>query len=354
MKKLFLVLFLLLLVGCNTKAPTKRLETPKNLSLNDFILSWDSVTGAVSYEVVINDVAYTVTVPSLDLREFEDGDYVARVKAIGTKVPESLYSEKFSFSFRESIRIPGNIKIVNDVLSWTLEQDAVKYVIKINGVEHETPKNTFNLSVLEANQFYEIQVKGVYRNLETKFSSPLVYHTFKSKYLTTEEVIFDKSSEEDFVMVFEKEFTIESIRYLDEDIEFAQEGLELRISATVFQDIPYGKNQFIAFTDKGLVEVLFKLTDSTKPFLKSQSTVKYVAGENITFEFELYSSKIGEINGSGITSSDYIVNDNLVIIRSQFLDQIFSNQERTNLILGYYLLINDNDVVIGYIMITRN
>ena len=99
MKKITLLISLLgvlLLVGCHSQ--NQIIAGPKNVYYDNdtFILSWDSVEGAIEYELVINDEKHRLTTTSFDLKDYDHGVYRIKVKAFLTN-KESIYTSTHSF-----------------------------------------------------------------------------------------------------------------------------------------------------------------------------------------------------------------------------------------------------------------
>lgn len=99
MKKITLIISLLgvlLLVGCQNQ--NQIIAGPKNVYYDNdtYILSWDSVEGAIEYELVINDEKQRLTTTTFDLKDYDHGVYLIKVKAILTN-KESIYTSTHSF-----------------------------------------------------------------------------------------------------------------------------------------------------------------------------------------------------------------------------------------------------------------
>ena len=110
MKKLGLLLFVLLfglsLVGCNTTTQTttyqitvtQRLEAPTNLVVQEKQLTWSAVFGATSYDVYINDVFHSNrTTTNFDFSNVSGNQLVFRVVAKGNNITASLPSASAAY-----------------------------------------------------------------------------------------------------------------------------------------------------------------------------------------------------------------------------------------------------------------
>lgn len=66
MRMIFVIGLIFLLASCGEIKPSgdisiEILQAPQNVSINNGILSWDEVEGAVSYKVIVNDIEYITT-----------------------------------------------------------------------------------------------------------------------------------------------------------------------------------------------------------------------------------------------------------------------------------------------------
>ena len=77
---------------------------------------------------------------------------------------------------RKDIKIPENLKITNDILTWDEITNSDKYYVVINEDEHETSSNEYNLKTLELSPgSYDVGVKVVIGKNESKLSKTIKY-----------------------------------------------------------------------------------------------------------------------------------------------------------------------------------
>lgn len=77
----------------------KKLQAPQNVSINNGILSWDEVEGAVSYKVIVNDIEYITTNTSYEIGNITTFNLISLV-AIGTD--NYISSNKYTFMWTEN------------------------------------------------------------------------------------------------------------------------------------------------------------------------------------------------------------------------------------------------------------
>lgn len=108
-----------------------KLKTP-NLSWGDnYNIVWDTIIGASSYVVELNDVEYKTSATEISIPKYIESEYnTFRVKAISNN-PQLLDSE-YSYSFScngvaEKLEAPTGLKIENNILSWDAVDNATGY-----------------------------------------------------------------------------------------------------------------------------------------------------------------------------------------------------------------------------------
>lgn len=79
---------------------------------------------------------------------------------------------------------------------------------------------------------------------------------------------------------------------------------------------------------------------------------QYEANMDIVIAFELYDGIITSLSNETIKTSDYEIDGALVTIHHEYLDDIFSDESRSLLVVGY-VIESDAHLVIGYLFIRR-
>jgi|GEM_PF-166235 len=185
MRKLFYMFLLFAFAGAIAACdnlPQITLDTPTNVVINDGVLTWNAVSGAESYTIVVGMSNHTATGTSFDLKTLtlEEGSYQVSVIAVaGDKVsiPSSLVSYVVSVSEPTTLAAPTNVVITNGVVTWNEVTNALTYVVIVNSVEHSTTVRTFDLNGLFLNAGdYTITVKAVRNTLVSPASASVSFN----------------------------------------------------------------------------------------------------------------------------------------------------------------------------------
>lgn len=142
------------IAGCGS------LRAPAKIELNDRILTWDEVKGAVGYVVIINDVEHIATENEFLLPEDLFGPITVSVKAFDRK-NNSATSAAFDFTAILRLPAPENVRQEGNKIVWDAVPGANGYVIKINGVEYVCLENEYSLAGQTAS---EVSVLAVGRS----------------------------------------------------------------------------------------------------------------------------------------------------------------------------------------------
>ncbi len=152
MRIALLLIFSFVLVGCGNVEIT--LDTPQNVSITDGVVSWDAVTGAESYNVIVGTNSYAVTEPTYDLNTLglAAGTYEIHIVAVaGTNI--SLPSTTVNFVVGAvTVDVPQNVAINNGVVTWSAVTGATSYVVHIDETTQTVTTTTINLTTLSLAQ----------------------------------------------------------------------------------------------------------------------------------------------------------------------------------------------------------
>lgn len=143
--RIFLVLIVLFsLVACG-----KKLDAPTNVKITGNVVTWNESKKATSYVIKVGSNEYPVSTNSFDLSSLSlsPGTYQVSVKAVGNANNDSNYSTAVSYVVIPSptLATPTNVTVTNGVMSWDMVENAVSYVVTVNGMEIETEELSLNL-----------------------------------------------------------------------------------------------------------------------------------------------------------------------------------------------------------------
>lgn len=136
----------------STSQTIYKLSTPKNLVISNGVLTWDAVSNASSYKIILtngnsgaSDGSYTSTTNSIvinrnDLRETQ----TIQVQAIGdgNTIGDSLYSE----SYQTFVLSTPSVNVTTDGIAWTKVNNATYYTVFIDDHKKNVTGTSLNIS----------------------------------------------------------------------------------------------------------------------------------------------------------------------------------------------------------------
>lgn len=367
MEKRVLVFFLnlFLLMGCRISSSTSSsisltvLDMVAHIEIIEDTLTWDPVPFADYYQVSINNktLEYVRSTSVNLIQQTIDYGSLTIIISAHQEGAVSLSSESFVvLEYHPSvIPIPRNLIINNHLLTWDAIAYATGYEVTINGVATSITTPSFDLSTLDPNGFFSIEVKTLYFNRASEPSLSLHYESQFDSLGILELSQTKNTTQEPLEWVLDSlEGTILQVNYLgEEDIVPTFEGNTVRLSLEEFLLLSYGIHYFKVYTTTGLVELQIQVVDDRAPFMISDHEIVVLQGENAPFTFELYDGYFTSVSGNDITAEDYKVEGSILIIQSTYIDTIFQEDEgRQVIILAYSITANDH-IVIGYLFIRR-
>lgn len=170
----FIVLLfaVVLLVSCGDD-----LNPPKNLKVDNHVLSWDKVSKVDKYLVVVDSTDHEALSNEFNLKDLnlELGTYTIGVKSVKGKETSKL-SATVTYKVEASLNVPANVLITGDNLAWESVIGADGYVISINGKEYNSLTTNLDLSNLELGYgTHLVKVKAKSATNESAYSSAVEY-----------------------------------------------------------------------------------------------------------------------------------------------------------------------------------
>ncbi|QWB95916.1 hypothetical protein KHQ89_00095 [Mycoplasmatota bacterium] len=156
------------------------LDVPSNVDVTQDTLTWDAVDDATSYTVMIGTESYTANTNTFDLSSLglAVGEYSITVKANNAS-ESSNASTAVSYEVTEvslTLDAPTNLAINNDVLSWDAVDDALGYIVYIDGDDYAVSTNSYDLSTLLLSvDDYVIEVRATAGSVESDLSTEITY-----------------------------------------------------------------------------------------------------------------------------------------------------------------------------------
>jgi len=156
------------------------LDVPSNVDVTQDTLTWDAVDDATSYTVMIGSESYTANTNTFDLSSLglAVGEYSITVKANNAS-ESSNASVAVSYEVTEvslTLDAPTNLAINEDVLSWDAVDDALGYIVYIDGDDYAVSTNSFDLSTLLLPvDDYVIEVSATAGSVASDLSTEITY-----------------------------------------------------------------------------------------------------------------------------------------------------------------------------------
>ncbi len=136
------------------------LSSPTNVSNNTDVVSWDSVTGAESYEIWINGAIVETEETTVQLNLTSAQIYQIKIRAVSIVfgVFPSLYTEALQI---ERLAVPAGVAFQQSGFVWNSSLHASTYTAEINGMEEGTPLTNYKLPEGSPSGAYTFRVKAV-------------------------------------------------------------------------------------------------------------------------------------------------------------------------------------------------
>ncbi|HPN61010.1 MAG TPA: X2-like carbohydrate binding domain-containing protein [Bacilli bacterium] len=355
MKKILIgFLMIVLLSGCSKN--NYFVDPPKNIVFQNEQLLWDEVSKATSYQVVIGDDIYDVNKPFFNTDSLSPGVYQVYIIALkGKKYSDP--SNKLTFTILRDLEIPKNICFEDQKLKWDAVFLATNYVVKVNGENKFVKRNEFDLAGLPVNTFYDFQVATQYPDgKQSSFSPTIKYHTFVDV-IDNWEFTFLKGQEKDLeidLCPFEGEIlklhNEQDEELLTEDYQVREDSL--LISKTFLEKYSYGEFPFFLYTKAGKIIIKLIISDVRKPHLVGTGAYLYQDNTDVIVTFELYGGVISQLSNDTLTENDYEISGSSVTIKHEYLDRMFVDSSRSQLVIGF-VLETDVHLVVGLFFVKR-
>lgn len=248
---------------------------------------------------------------------------------------------------------PTNLTRLNNVISFDEVFNATSYILWINGEEFEITTTTYTVGPFGD---YVVKVKAKAEGYpESTYSDELVF----TLPMSFHDVRFNYSIHSNFdllIYTFEHEVTTYSISGVLPTLEasdFYTIDQKLYIKSSYLKDlIPQSYELTVSQGTMGSFTLNLSIVETELPYIVSYNTMQYDE-EDVSFIYELFGGVIVSLSGNNITADDYIIDSNMVTIKSSFIDSYFSsNPDQISLSLKYDLNVGDS-YVFGYIFIQK-
>ena len=257
------------------------------------------------------------------------------------------------------------ISITDYELNWDEVTDISEYEVLAKDITPTSPdnllddqlvqvdSNTFSLANLTPNHRYEISVRSIDGVEHSDYSNILNVDYFLPSE-TSYELGFNLNSTNDFVLydqVLPELFYIKQNDTLVSDDNYYLEYGYLFIDNTYLNTFTESAS-FDLYAAGGIITLTINYGVVDKPSILSQNSITFM-GEDVVMVFDLCGGEFTELTGNDITTDDYTLTGNVLVIDHNYLQDLFdANADRNAIILSYQLR-NGDQLVIGYIFINR-
>jgi len=250
---------------------------------------------------------------------------------------------------------PTNVRIEEAVLLWDSVENAVSYLVSVDGTSETSFTNSYSLNQLAYGRVYQISVEAVFASVTNSVAVVLYYDNLATMLLEVDLAydVFDPQT-----MVILEGSLYGDLRFI---LNEENQALENNIASNVsnqwvinnayLSSLEFGQSIYQFVFESGIVTVTLTVHDSRVPYLISSNQINVVLGEDITLLFQLYSGVFMGLSGNDITIDDYTFDGTTLVISGSYVSDKFTLEpDRTTLILAYSLDSNDR-VTIGYLFI---
>lgn len=354
MRKLILPLLALLLALSACQEENEPLDTPSNITENDLEITWESVDGAESYIVEVNDEEAIVNRTSFSLHDYDEGTYAIRVKALNNET-ESDFSDTLEVDVSHEYPFPDAFTIEDGTLEWE-DLDADSYILEVNGEEETVTDNRFPL---DAETHYDIRIKAVYPEGESLYSKTVTINNFSQINETytlqyslksgTDPMVYLSGAPESFVMEDEDPL---------EGDDYQLQGNRLTLDKEAIQSLGEGDHEILFSTEEGLYQIDLEIDDSEAPKVISNTTMTYQEDRDIIVKVETYGEGAHSLSGGSndnLAEDEYTIDDDTVTIKSGYFERLFEdNPDRSSVIMNLTLNNSDGGLVIFTLFINQD
>lgn len=141
-----------------------RLDIPLNFKIDEKgMLTWNVVSSATGYVVILNGQVFTTTLTSFDTTSnIAPGEqFVIYVYAVANKTDGHLDSHRSEAVSGKRLERPVNLRIVDNYIVWDEVVNAFKYEVTFNGVVTTVTENEFHPNVTLANNNNIVTIRAL-------------------------------------------------------------------------------------------------------------------------------------------------------------------------------------------------
>ena len=337
---LLIPILLLILVGCSS---TKTIDPPSDFRYEAGFLYWDEIEGADHYVVEINNQTKMAYNNKLDLKDFITGNYTARIASFSNG-NLSDYTDYITFQLihPESIE---DIIITDEVIAWdkhsnlTYEVSTYSDQTKLTTISPKSTNSQFDYSHLPDGSYMFTINAYLEDTLVTTSEIRIIKDDFR--YVRDAGLVLD--------LEIPTEIYLEDT-LLVEDEDYILDDFGIILNSSVIDELE-GSGISLKLVYDHPVYIYLNIVTIEEPMIISSNGAIY-EGEDLSFDFDLKGGTFMGLGGNNVDELDYVFDEETLTIKSDYIDEIISNDPNRTMLILTYVLQNDPHIVIGYIFIS--
>jgi hypothetical protein len=252
----------------------------------------------------------------------------------------------------ENIRHEGSRVLFDEVMHATI------YIVEVNGFPYETESTYFD--IVETGDI-SVRVKAQAEGYQDSvYSENYVFQIVSV--LADQKYNYSIFSTFDLVIYqFGEDVLIDRISRTTGDLglnNYSYEGRKLKLASSFLVLLSKGDHVFtVHVANKGSFDVTITINEAGFPYMVSHRNVSF-DGRDITLLFALYEeayydSEIIAVTATGLSATDYVINDNQLTIKASFIDQYFTNNPDKTVLSIQYTLAHPIANIQGFIFVRK-
>lgn len=256
---------------------------------------------------------------------------------------------------------PSNIEVNDGVITWDVVENAT-YMITLYDVLNDAnskeykdiSESEFTFPSLMDNRYYEVKVQAKVNDELSLPSSSVYFDTYEE--VSTLNFNYNTLTSTEYSVVLSDVSRIDYL-ILNKDVIDLDEKLDFEFEDGIvsFEEHKLSSNDLVivyAYTDLGVYKIKLNKVTLDVPSLIGEATVVF-DDTDVYYNFDLAEGGLTGLSGNDITSKDYQISNNIVMIEKEYIKGLFDGDEsRGAVILAYQIEVNGN-ITIGYLFINR-
>lgn len=264
----------------------------------------------------------------------------------------------------EPILGPTDIVIEITKITWSEVDEATSYTVYISdttinetGDNEQIHQNITSREIstenLPKNRFYKVTIEAVFSD-GTKSTQTIVHlNNFENTNIRLQ-ATYNPNSSNDLIVLADNFDTVYGVYDTLTDTEqytFNPTTQVLKIYNLFLQQQATSHDLEI-YTEIGMITLDINYITNTIPKMISDNNITN-STKDINLIFDLCGGELIELDGYLLTTDDYTMVGDLLTINSDYANTIFTNEPNLNQIILSYQLQAGDEIVIGYINVTR-